>query len=95
MLLEVNPLINLIIGEASAIKQVAVAKAEALQKVGQSLTNSGRDAAALSVAEQYVKAFGELAKTNNTLILPKDAGDVSSFVAQVSFSSGSFLIDVF
>lgn len=71
-------------GEANAIQAVAVAKAVALQKVGEALTADGSNAAALSVAEQYVRAFGEIAKTSNTLILPKDAGNISSVVAQVS-----------
>lgn len=70
-------------GEAEATVAIANAKAEALQKVGESLRTSGGDAASLSVAEQYVKAFSELAKTNNTLILPADTANVSSTVAQV------------
>ena len=36
------------------------------------------------MAEQYVQAFGNLAKKSNTVILPEKAGDVSSMVAQVS-----------
>ena len=35
-----------------------------------SFQNHGDSAAALSVAEQYVEAFGKLAKETNTLILP-------------------------
>lgn len=44
----------------------------------------GSKAAALAVAEQYVQAFGNLAKKSNTIILPEKAGDVSSMVAQAS-----------
>jgi hypothetical protein len=40
------------------------------------------DAVSLVIAEQYVKAFGELAQKGNTLLLPTNAGDVSSMVAQ-------------
>lgn len=72
-------------GEAAAIKTVADAKSEALHKVGQALTEQGSNAASLQVAEQYVRAFQELAKNSNTLILPKDAGDVTNVVAQVHF----------
>ncbi|CAG9123571.1 unnamed protein product [Plutella xylostella] len=39
-------------------------------------------AASLTLAEQYVGAFNKLARTNNTLILPANAGDVSNLVAQ-------------
>jgi hypothetical protein len=40
------------------------------------------DAVSLVIAEQYVKAFGELAQKGNTLLLPANAGDVSGMVAQ-------------
>jgi len=41
-----------------------------------------QSAAALSVAQQYIQAFDKLAKTNNTVIIPNNVGDISSFVAQ-------------
>lgn len=44
--------------------------------------NHGSNAASLTVAEQYVNAFNQLARTNNTLILPSNAGDISSLVGQ-------------
>ena len=47
--------------------------------------NFAQSAASLSVAEQYVKAFSELAKTNNTLILSSDANDTAKMVSQVRF----------
>lgn len=40
----------------------------------------GKNAASLFVAEQYVHAFNKLARTNNTLILPTNVGDISSLV---------------
>ena len=39
------------------------------------------DAANLKVAEQYIEAFANLAKTTNTLIMPANAGDVAGLVA--------------
>jgi len=77
-------LVNRAVGEAEAMLSVATAKATALSKVGEVLRSSGADAASLSVAEQYVKAFEQLAKNNNTLILGADASNVASSVAQVS-----------
>ncbi|KAF2893891.1 hypothetical protein ILUMI_12284 [Ignelater luminosus] len=75
--------INKATGEASAILSIAGARAEGLKLVANSLSNSqGSSAAALAVAEQYVQAFNKLAKNNNTLILPANAGDVSNIVAQ-------------
>ena len=50
-----------------------------------SFFQSGDNAAALIVAEQYVQAFGNLAKTSNTVILPANTGDAASMVAQVSY----------
>ena len=45
-------------------------------------TDSGANAASLTVAENYVKAFGNLAKSSNTLLLPSNPGDVSGMVTQ-------------
>ncbi|KAH0952427.1 hypothetical protein HN011_011674 [Eciton burchellii] len=75
--------INKAAGEAAAIVAVADARAKGLQVIANALgTTDAKNAAALSVAEQYVNAFNKLAKVNNTLILPSNVGDVSTFVAQ-------------
>jgi len=49
--------------------------AEAIGKDG------GMSAANLKVAELYIGAFGNLAKTNNTLIIPSNVSDVAGLVA--------------
>ncbi|XP_060092456.1 stomatin-like protein 2, mitochondrial [Heteronotia binoei] len=75
--------INQAAGEANALLVKAQAKAEAIQLLAAALTQqNGNAAASLSVAEQYVSAFSRLAKEGNTLLLPSNAGDVSSMVAQ-------------
>ncbi|XP_024939723.1 stomatin-like protein 2, mitochondrial [Cephus cinctus] len=75
--------INKASGEAAGLLAIAEARAQSLKIVASSLASEdGKNAAALSVAEQYVHAFNKLAKTNNTLILPSNAGDVPSLVAQ-------------
>lgn len=53
---------------------------------------SGDNAAALTVAEQYVQAFSNLAKTSNTVILPANTGDAASMVAQVWASKLKLLL---
>lgn len=54
-----------------------------IQLVSESLNKtSGYDAAALSVAEKYVTAFGHIAKDTNTIIIPSDLTNASSMVAQ-------------
>lgn len=74
---------------------VADARAKGLQVIANALgTADARNAAALSVAEQYVKAFNKLAKVNNTLILPSNVGDVSTFVAQVRISCLSYTLSL-
>ncbi|KRT79295.1 hypothetical protein AMK59_7532, partial [Oryctes borbonicus] len=75
--------INKAAGEATAMLAIADARATGLKLVATSLgSKMGANAASLSIAEQYVHAFKNLAKNNNTLILPANAGDVSNMVAQ-------------
>lgn len=75
--------INKANGEATAMLAIADARAKGLSVVSHSLASTnGKNAASLAIAEQYVLAFKKLAKTNNTLILPKNAGDISSMVGQ-------------
>uniref|UniRef100_A0A915CVJ9 Uncharacterized protein n=1 Tax=Ditylenchus dipsaci TaxID=166011 RepID=A0A915CVJ9_9BILA len=80
---EMTEQINSAQGVARAIELEAEARRKALDKISEALNkNGGSDAASLLVAEQYVKAFKNLAKEANTLILPANAGDVSSMVSQ-------------
>ncbi|CAD5209335.1 unnamed protein product [Bursaphelenchus xylophilus] len=75
--------INQAEGKAKAIELEAAARQRGLAMVAESLTkNGGRNAASLAVAEQYVKAFSGLAKTSNTLIVPANAADANSMIAQ-------------
>lgn len=75
--------INKASGEAAAVLAVAEARAKSLEMIGKSLSlKNGKHAASLNIAEQYVNAFDKLAKTNNTIILPSNVSDISSFVTQ-------------
>ncbi|MFH4976547.1 hypothetical protein AB6A40_003256 [Gnathostoma spinigerum] len=70
-------------GEAEAIKLRANARAEGVRRVAEALIEAGgNNAAALNVAEQYVSAFGNLAKESNTVIVPSNIADASGMVAQ-------------
>ena len=74
--------INRAQGEAAAIVALAEASADALRKVGEAIaTPGGMDAVSLRVAERYVDAFANLAKTNNTLIVPGNLGEMSTLIA--------------
>ncbi|XP_043682180.1 stomatin-like protein 2, mitochondrial [Vespula pensylvanica] len=75
--------INKATGEATALISVAEARAKGLQLVANSLSlRDAKNAAALSIAEQYVNAFNKLAKVNNTIILPSNVGDATSLITQ-------------
>jgi regulator of protease activity HflC (stomatin/prohibitin superfamily) len=74
--------INTAQGEAEAIKAVAAATAQAIEQVAAAIQSpGGMDAVNLKVAEKYVEAFGHVAKTGNTLILPGNLADMGSMVA--------------
>ncbi|XP_067399659.1 stomatin-like protein 2, mitochondrial [Emydura macquarii macquarii] len=75
--------INKAAGEANAMLAKAKAKAEAIRLLADALMQqNGNAAASLAVAEQYVSAFSKLAKDSNTVLLPSNAGDVTSMVTQ-------------
>lgn len=74
--------INRAQGEATAIVALAEASANALRQVGAAIASpGGMDAVSLRVAERYVDAFANLAKTNNTLIVPGNLGEMSTLIA--------------
>jgi regulator of protease activity HflC (stomatin/prohibitin superfamily) len=74
--------INRAQGDAAAIVALADASATALRQVGDAIRSpGGMDAVNLRVAEHYVDAFGKLAKTNNSIIVPADLGDMSGLIA--------------
>lgn len=69
-------------GQAAAILSVAKATADGLQMIAAVLNAPGGAASAqLRVAEEYVRQFGQLAKTSNTMIVPASAGDLSAMMA--------------
>jgi regulator of protease activity HflC (stomatin/prohibitin superfamily) len=74
--------INRAQGQATAIVALADASATALRQVGAAIREpGGQDAVNLRVAEEYVHAFGNLAKTNNSIIVPANMGEMGSLIA--------------
>lgn len=70
-------------GEAEAIREVAKATAEGIEMVASAIgKDGGEEAVALRIAEQYVAAFSKLAQESTTLLLPANASDAGSMVAQ-------------
>ncbi len=76
--------INVAEGKAQATLTIANATAEAIKRIADASTNQGgMTAVNLKVAERYIDAFANLAKTNNTLIVPNNLGDISGMVGSV------------
>ncbi len=74
--------INRAEGQAKAIVALAEANAEALRQIAAAIREpGGQDAVNLKVAEQYVGAFSSLAKTNNSIIVPANLGEMSGLIA--------------
>jgi len=74
--------INRAQGEGTAIRVIAEANAAGVRAVAEAISDKGgMEAANLKVAQQYVDAFANLAKTSNTMIIPASAGDVAGFIA--------------
>jgi regulator of protease activity HflC (stomatin/prohibitin superfamily) len=74
--------INRAQGQAAAIVALAEANADALRKTSSAILEpGGSDAVNLRVAEQYVAAFSQLAKTNNSIIVPANLSDISGLIA--------------
>ena len=74
--------INKAQGEATALRVVADATAAAVNVVTEAMSKEGgQQAANLKIAEEYIAALGNLAKTNNTMIVPTNLADVASVIA--------------
>ncbi|GIX63992.1 SPFH domain / Band 7 family protein [Babesia caballi] len=70
-------------GEAIAERERADATAYALQKITNTLKETGTvDAVSLRLAEKYIAAFANLAKESNTVVLPANVGGVGDIVTQ-------------
>ena len=72
-------------GRAQEIELVATATAEGIRKIAESIkAPGGEEAVNLRVAEQYIREFGNLAKKNNTVIIPSNLSDIGGMVASVT-----------
>jgi regulator of protease activity HflC (stomatin/prohibitin superfamily) len=79
---EMQKRINEAAGRASEIEQLAVATANGLRAIATAISEeNGLNAVNLRIAEQYLVGFANLAKQNNTIILPSNLTDVAGIVA--------------
>ena len=65
-------------GRAKEVTLVAEAQASAIRAVAEALNGpGGKESVNMQLAQQYLKEFGNLAKTNNTMIVPADLANVA------------------
>ena len=70
-------------GKAQAVKILAEAQAEAIERIAAQLgKDGGQEAAALSLAKEYVKMYGEMGSKSNTMFFQESAGNAQSLVVQ-------------
>jgi regulator of protease activity HflC (stomatin/prohibitin superfamily) len=82
---EMQKRINEADGRAGEIERVAKATATGLREIALAINEKGGiNAVNLRIAEQYVNEFGNLAKTNNTIILPANLTDLAGMVTTVT-----------
>jgi regulator of protease activity HflC (stomatin/prohibitin superfamily) len=68
-------------GQANAIKAIANATAEGIRVVAETIKMPGGfEAMQLRLAEQYVKEFGNLAKSGNSMVVPANIADVTGML---------------
>lgn len=69
-------------GRAEEIRLIAEATAQGIREVARAINEPGGQLAVnLRVAEQWVKEFGRMAQSSNTMIIPAQMGDVAGMVA--------------
>jgi regulator of protease activity HflC (stomatin/prohibitin superfamily) len=72
-------------GRAKEILLVTQATAKGIQLIASAINQpAGHEAVNLRVAEQYIKEFGKLAKSSNTMIIPQSVSDLSGIIATVT-----------
>ena len=68
-------------GRAKEVTLVAEAQASAIRAVAEALNGpGGKESVNMQLAQQYLKEFGNLAKTNNTMIVPADLANVAGIL---------------
>ena len=68
-------------GKAKEILLVAEAQATGIQKVASAINEQGGlESVNMQLAQMYLTQFGNLAKTNNTMIIPSNLADVAGIL---------------
>jgi regulator of protease activity HflC (stomatin/prohibitin superfamily) len=69
-------------GRGQEIGRVALATAKGIREIASAINEQGgMNAVNLRIAEQYVGAFANLAKVNNSVIIPSNMSDIAGMIA--------------
>jgi regulator of protease activity HflC (stomatin/prohibitin superfamily) len=69
-------------GRGQEIERVALATAKGIREIASAINEQGgMNAVNLRIAEQYVGAFANLAKVNNSVIIPTNMSDIAGMIA--------------
>jgi regulator of protease activity HflC (stomatin/prohibitin superfamily) len=69
-------------GRGQEIERVALATAKGIREIAAAINEQGgMNAVNLRIAEQYVGAFANLAKVNNSVIIPTNLSDIAGMIA--------------
>ena len=75
--------INRALGDAEALLKRSHAKAQSVDLIANAVKSGpGQSAVSYVIAEEYIKAFGNLAHHGNTMLIGSDAGNVEQMVAK-------------
>jgi regulator of protease activity HflC (stomatin/prohibitin superfamily) len=70
---------NEALGRAAAIFEVAKATAQGIGEIARAINQpNGKDAVSLRIATDWIQSFAQLAKTNNSMIIPADVTNLAS-----------------
>ena len=70
-------------GTAESLKVEASARASAIRTISSAINEEGGNSAvSQQLAEQYIKAFTQIAKESTVTLLPADSGDVANIVGK-------------
>jgi regulator of protease activity HflC (stomatin/prohibitin superfamily) len=72
-------------GKAQQIERVATATAAGIRSIASAIEEpGGKNAVNLRIAEQWISEFGNLAKVNNTMIIPSNMADIGGTLAAIT-----------
>ena len=81
-------------GQAEAIRLAAQAQADAIQQIASQLSkDGGQEAAAMELAKEYVKMYGEMGSKSNTMFFQESAGNAQSLVVQAMAAMKAMKLD--